>query len=120
LVLNKVDRVEDRSYIDVLMRHHPKAVAISAGKRQGLDTLAAAVMDELKADFADAEIVTGAGNGKVLAYLAAHAEVYGKEYEDSQVTVRCWIPRQLLHHIEGPEVSVRFLKESRPTANKVR
>src|SRR5207302_4002538 len=30
LVLNKVDRVADRSYLDVLMRHHPRAVAVSA------------------------------------------------------------------------------------------
>src|SRR6516225_4210847 len=30
LVLNKVDRLADRSYLAVLIRHHPRAVAISA------------------------------------------------------------------------------------------
>src|SRR5437588_8753224 len=30
LVLNKVDRVRDRSFLDILMKNHPRAVAISA------------------------------------------------------------------------------------------
>src|SRR5438067_3310983 len=36
LVLNKADKVPDRSYLDVLMSHHPKAVAVSAATGQGL------------------------------------------------------------------------------------
>src|SRR5262249_29215796 len=36
LVLNKIDRLADRSYLDVLMRHHPRAVAISAAAGQAL------------------------------------------------------------------------------------
>src|SRR5436305_10835329 len=39
LVLNKVDRVADRSQLDVLMAHHPKAVAVSAATGQGLADL---------------------------------------------------------------------------------
>ncbi len=112
LVLNKVDRVTDPSYLHVLMKHHPRAVAVSAHTKQGLDELAEAVMELLRADFADAEIVTGSGNGKVLAYLASHAEVYHQHYDDSQVTIRCHLPRQLLHHIQGPGVEVRFLGEN--------
>jgi GTP-binding protein HflX len=91
------------------MRHHPRAVAISAATGQGLDALREAVMEALSADFADAEVEADAANGRVLAYLAAHAEIYRQQFHDSRVTVRCYLPRHLLHHIQGPDVRVRFL-----------
>jgi len=71
-------------------------------------------MDALAAEFAEAEIVTDAANGKVLAYLNAHAEVYRQEFrEDSnEVLVRCHLPRHLLHHIAGPTVHVRFIERN--------
>jgi GTPase len=109
LVLNKVDRVADPSYVQVLQSHHPRAVAVSATTRQGLDDLQDAVIEMLGADFADAAIETNAGNGKVLSYLAAHAEIYLQEYECDRVRIRCHLPRRLLHHIQGPDVEVRFL-----------
>src|SRR5262249_33072511 len=112
LVLNKIDRVPDPSYLHVLMKHHPRAVAVSAHTREGLDGLAEAVMEMLSADFADAEVGTDSGNGRGLAYLAAHAGVYRQQYHDSRVTIRCHLPRHLLHHIQGPDVEVRFLGEN--------
>jgi GTP-binding protein HflX len=74
-----------------------------------LPALADAVIEALAADFAEAEIETSAGNGKLLAYLSAHAEVYRQQYDDNRVTIYCYLPRHLLHHIQGPDVSVRFL-----------
>ena len=109
LVLNKADRLPEPSVLHVLMKHHPRSVAISAATGQGLDDLRDAVIEELGADFADAEVVTGVANGRVLAYLSAHAEIERQEYEDSRVTIRCRLPRQLLHHIQGPDVVVRFV-----------
>ncbi|HJT77394.1 MAG TPA: GTPase HflX [Gemmataceae bacterium] len=109
LVLNKVDRLADLSYLHVLQKHHPQSVAVSAATGRGLDELQDAVIAALRADFADAEIETDAANGKVLAYLGAHAEVYRQEYADNRVRLRCHIPRHLLHHIQGPDVRVRFV-----------
>ena len=54
LVLNKVDRVRDPLLVQVLESHHPRAVAISAATRQGLDVLQETVMEMLSADFANA------------------------------------------------------------------
>jgi GTPase len=110
LVLNKVDRVRDYSYLHVLQNHHPRSVAISAATGRGLEALQEAVIEALSADFADAEIDTDAGNGKVLSYLAAHAEIYRQQYQDNRVLIRCHLPRHLLHHIQGPDVRVRFLE----------
>jgi GTP-binding protein HflX len=115
LVFNKTDRLADRSYLDVLLRHHPRAVPISAATGAGLDTLRDAVMEALSADFADTEVETAAGNGKLLAYLGAHAEIYRQQFHNDRVTVRCYLPRHLIHHIQAPDVQVRLLKNGRPT-----
>ena len=109
LVLNKVDRVRDPSYLQVLQQHHPRGAAISAATGQGLGELAEAVVKEIGADFAKATVEMDAGNGKVLAYLAAHAEVTRQEFIDNRVKVHCFLPRPLLHHIQGPGVVVEFL-----------
>jgi GTP-binding protein HflX len=106
LVLNKSDKLPDPLALQVLQAHHPRAVAVSAATGKGLDELKQAVVEKLHADFAEATVETDAGNGKVLAYLAAHAEIKKQEFHDNRVTVRCSLPRHLLHHILGPGVTV--------------
>jgi GTP-binding protein HflX len=108
LVLNKVDRLTDRSYLDVLLKHHPRAVAVSARTGQGLQELRQAVMGTLSADFVDAEVELDAGNGRVLSYLAAHADIYRQEFQDGRVLLHCYLPRQLVRHIQEPDVHIRL------------
>src|SRR5437763_3363434 len=74
LELNKIDRVEDRSVLQVLRAHHPKAVEVSGLTGEGLGALEEAVMAALAAEFAEAEVVTDSGNGRVIAFLNANAE----------------------------------------------
>ncbi len=109
LVLNKADRVADPSFVQVLQAHHPRSVAVSAATGQGLDGLQDAVVEMLASDFTEATVETDAGNGKVLSYLAAHAEIHRQEYDGDTVRIRCSLPRRLLHHIQGPDVRVQFL-----------
>jgi GTP-binding protein HflX len=111
LVLNKIDRVNDPSVVHILQAHHPRAVAISARSRKGLDELQDAVIEALSEDFAEAEVITASSNGKVLAYLNAHAEIVRQEFQGNQTIIHCHLPRQLLHHIQGPDVQVRFVRE---------
>jgi len=68
-----VDRLADPSWLHVLLRHHPKAIAVSAATGDGIDALQEAVIEALSADFVDAEIRTGAGNGRVLGITGAAA-----------------------------------------------
>ncbi|MBY0460019.1 MAG: GTPase HflX [Gemmataceae bacterium] len=119
LVLNKIDRLQDRSVLASLEAHHPRAVAISGLTGEGLDRLEDAVMGALAEDFAEAEVITDSGNGRVLAFLNAHAEIYRQEFRDdaNEVIIRCHLPKHLLHHIAGPTVKVRFVeREPRPVA----
>jgi GTP-binding protein HflX len=108
LVLNKVDQVQDLSRLHVLQKHHERSVAISAATGQGLDELRDAVINMLSADFADTEVDLPAANGRVLAYLSAHAEIYRQEYRDNRITVHCYLPRHLVHHIQEPDVQIRL------------
>ena len=111
LVLNKIDRVADRAELQILMAHHPKAVAVSGLTGEGIAELEDVVMASLAADFAEAEVITDSGNGRVLAFLNAHAEIYRQEFRDeaNEVVIRCHLPKHLLHHIAGPTVKVRYL-----------
>ena len=108
LVLNKADRVPDLSLLQVLEAHHPRSVAISAATKQGLGDLSDAVIEMLSANFSRATVETDIANGKVLAYLAAHAEIYRQEYRENRVVIDCALPKHLFHHITGPTVEVRF------------
>jgi GTP-binding protein HflX len=109
LVLNKIDRVRDFSLLHVLEKHHPRSVSISAARGQGLDKLEDAVIEMLSADFTNVAVDVPAANGKVIAYLTAHAEVYRQEYHDNRVRMLCYLPRHLVHHIQEPDVRIEVL-----------
>ena len=116
LVLNKVDRIADRAQLLVLIAQHPRSVAVSGLTGEGITLLEDAVMNALAADFAEAEVITDSGNGRVLAFLNAHAEIYRQEFRDdaNEVVIRCHLPKHLLHHIAGPTVRVRTIERNGP------
>ena len=107
LVLNKIDKIPDRADLNILNALHPKAVAISGATGEGIDELTAAVVEAITADFVEAEVTAEAANGKVQAYLAAHAEVYRQEFRDGQVLIRCRLPRYLVRHVKADGGDVR-------------
>ena len=77
-----------------------------------------AVVEQLSKSFISLEVTAPAANGKLLAFLNAHADIYRQEYRGEQVVLRCNLPRHLLHHIEGPGVEVRWLAaDQRATGN---
>jgi GTP-binding protein HflX len=106
LVLNKVDQLKDMSYLQVLQAHHPRAVAISAATGQGLDSLRDAVIEMISAEFAHVTIDVDAGNGRVLAYLAQHADIFRQEFHDNRIKMFGAMPRHLVRHIQEPGVEI--------------
>jgi len=107
LVLNKVDALADRGQLDGLLNRYPNAVAVSARKGQGLGQLAGAVSEALSRNFLDVDIETGVGNGRLLAYLAAHGEVLSKQFSETRVVVHCRIPQKHLSQISDEQTVVR-------------
>lgn len=107
LVLNKADRVPDRSFLDVLRAHHRDSVTISAAQGEGIDRLEQAVREALLDRALDAEVETGVGNGRVLAYLAQHAQIRTRTYDDDRVLLDCRIPRRCLDFLNENGAHVR-------------
>lgn len=110
LVLNKTDQVPDRSYLDVLRAHHRDTVAISAAKGEGVENLENAVRDALHERALRAEVETGIANGKVLAYLAQHAQIFERTYTDDRVLLRCSLPRRCLNFLSEHGVHVELTR----------
>jgi GTPase len=111
LVLNKADKVPDRSYLDVLKAHHSESVAISAARGEGLDHLEVAVRSALNQRDLEAEIETGVSNGRVLAYLAQHAQIHNRTYDADRVRLHCHLPRRCLEFLFEHGVDVRTGKQ---------
>lgn len=109
LVLNKADKVPDRSFLDVLRAHHRDSICISAAKREGLEALEHAVRLALLNSAMDVEIETSVADGRVLAYLAQHAQVYDRAYheEGDRVVIQCRLPRRCLDFLLEHGAQVR-------------
>jgi GTP-binding protein HflX len=107
LVLNKADKVPDRSYLDVLKAHHADSVAVSAFRGDGLAELESAVRGALSERALEAEIETGVADGRVLAYLAQHAQIHDRIYDDDRVRLHCHLPRRCLEFLFEHGVDVR-------------
>ena len=116
LVLNKVDAVHDRGMIDILRAKYAHSVTVSAITGEGIDKLGQLVGELLGEGFVEAEITTSAGNGKLFAFLAEHAEVLHSEYEDSTAKLRCRIARNILWKVNGEGTTVRLLEHAHPSA----
>ena len=109
LVLNKADRVPDRSFLDVLRAHHRNSVTISAARGEGLDELEQAVRETLLDRAFDAEVETGVSDGRILAYLAQHAQIQNRTYDNDndRVLLQCRLPRRCLNFLQEHGVNVR-------------
>lgn len=96
LVLNKVDLAlaASRTTLDILRHEHPEAVAVSAVSGIGLEELRDAVTQRL-GGYVRAVIETSAGNGKLLSFLAQHADVTERDYVDNRVHLQCRLPRAI-------------------------
>jgi GTP-binding protein HflX len=119
LVLNKVDAVQDHSYLDVLRAKYPQAVSVSARKGTGLDKLAAAVAERLGNGYLDLEIETSAGNGRLLAFLEQHAEIRDRSYADNRVRLECRVPRRFASSIGGADTTVTPLSQRRVNGHSI-
>jgi len=110
LVLNKTDQVPDRSFLDVLRAHHRDSVAISAATGEGIEDFENAVREALHERALRAEVETGIANGKVLAYLAQHAQIFDRTYTDDRVLLRCSLPRRCLNFLSEHGVNVQLTR----------
>lgn len=111
LLLNKVDQVPDRSFIDVLRRHYEDTITISAANGDGLDQLAAIVGERLSGGFVTVEFEASCGNGKFLSWLNQHAEELAREYTDetaARVRIKCRLARKYVESLDETDVTFQY------------
>ena len=114
LVLNKIDQVEDLATVESLARDHlqenvKEIIPVSARTGVGIGKLEDAVIGALSFDSVDVEVTIPASEGRLLAFLSAHAEIFRQEFRDSQVLVRCHLPKHLLAQISNGPGKLRKL-----------
>ncbi|MCR4413530.1 MAG: hypothetical protein NUV77_14005, partial [Thermoguttaceae bacterium] len=63
--------------------------------------------DALGRTFLDVDVEMGVENGRLMAFLSAHAEVLSKQYRDARVTVHCRVARKHLGRILRDRGTVR-------------
>ncbi|PQO45759.1 GTPase HflX [Blastopirellula marina] len=107
LVLNKIDAVEDRRRLEILLERYPDALLISAKTGEGKEKFALAVSDALSRSFRDVVVETSIDNGKLMAYLAAHGEVVSKTYSETRVQIHCRLPAHFLGRIDNADTVIR-------------
>jgi len=107
LVLNKIDRPEAEGCVDGLLNRYPNAIPISAAAGDGIDKLSLAVSDSLSRTFLDLDVESDIGNGKLMAYLAAHGEVLSKRFNETRVTIHCRLPEKFVGRIRDPDTTIR-------------
>ncbi len=106
LVLNKVDRIRDRSYLDALMAHHSNPVLVSAATGVGLEALERAVREALDAETLDVQLRLPAKEGRILAYLTQHATIQEQRFDEDLVELRCRMPRRCVDFLRDQGVVV--------------
>lgn len=111
LVLNKIDRLENRAPYDVLRAKYADALGVSAVTGEGIDRLGRRVAELLGDGFREAEIETDVGNGRLFAFLAEHADVLDRQYRDARVVLRARLANRFAQRLEtdGPHTTVRWL-----------
>lgn len=92
-LLNKMDAVDEYSVAPVVEQLAKDAIRISAKTGQGLDRLGQRVRQARQSDQVRAHLRTGAGNGRLLAFLASEAEVIERRFLGDYVEISFRINR---------------------------
>ena len=108
LVLNKIDRVIDPADLSILRRKYPQGMTISAATGRGADLLVAAVLDRLGGEPLRVTIRADCRNGRLMNYIAQHAQVRRQEYLDSTAQIEATMAPSHLEPLRslGAEVKV--------------
>jgi GTP-binding protein HflX len=116
LVLNKVDCDGAAERVEMVKSRYPNAIAISAKSGLGLTQFSVAVSDALTKHFAELEIRLPLDDGKTMAWLAHHAEIISKQYNDDHALVHCRMPSSAAGKLASQGIDLRVIAGKLPIA----
>lgn len=107
LVLNKVDAVSSPATLHAIRERYPHAIPVSAKSGQGLDALAAAVVEALSEDFLDLMVDIDPADGKLIAHLAAQGDVLQQTFHDDRLTYHVRLPAAAFGLVQKTALAIR-------------
>ncbi|NLX15033.1 MAG: GTPase HflX [Phycisphaerales bacterium] len=99
VVLNKIDAVRDQTELQILQRKLPDALAISAHNGMGLPELIGRVREEVTGQPCKATIRLNNADGRAIAFVEKHAEVFDRRYKDHTVEMDVRIGSAILNRL---------------------
>jgi GTPase len=108
LVLNKTDQIIDPTIFAVLREKYPDAILVSAVNGRGIDELAETVARCARGKSVRVDLEANYRNGRLMQYIAQHAEVENETYNDAVACIRAVMPADRLEEIEqfGPDIRI--------------
>jgi len=87
LLLNKTDNINDPTILTVLRQKYPEALELSALTGHGADKLAEFVNEVSLGSTVRVLLHANCGNGRLMQYIAQHAQVEQQTYKDSTAEI---------------------------------
>ncbi|MFP4055196.1 MAG: GTPase HflX, partial [Phycisphaerae bacterium] len=108
LVLNKVDRIMDPTVRTVLASQYPDALFTSAVTGEGAEQIVSQVMGRSEGLPVRVTLEANCANGRLMQYIAQHAEVESQTYEQATARIEGTMPRNRLEflHTFGEDVQI--------------
>lgn len=104
--------------VDVMRAKYVNSVTVSALDGTGLARLGEVASELLSDGFVQVELETSAGNGRLLAFLAEHANVQDRQYNDSTVILQCRVSRNWLPRLQS-EAGISKMTVRDPAENSL-
>ncbi len=100
IVLNKIDKLQDRVLIDKAKSYFGDAVAISALRREGFDELIGKISSHIKPLMTTVSLTLPASAAKTLNIIYENGLVTKKEYKDNDVYIEAELPLRIKELLE--------------------
>ncbi len=108
LLLNKIDDINDPTIMTVLRQKYPEALALSALTGQGADKLSELVCELCTGSTVRVMLQANCGNGRLMQYIAQHAQVEQQTYNDATAEIVAVMPTDKVKFLDsfGDDVEV--------------
>ena len=108
LLLNKIDCINDPTIMTVLRQKYPDALELSALTGQGAEKLGKIVCEISRGDTVRVLLHANCGNGRLMQYIAQHAQVEQQTYTDATAEIIAVMPADRVERLSafGDDVAV--------------
>ena len=87
-VLNKIDLLARETKADLVCRHKPGTVLVSALSGEGKDALLQLLDDKLSQNFKTLELEVGVANGRLIAWIYENTEVLSRSMGEDRIRLK--------------------------------